>query len=488
MAEAPTTNRNSLFREIGGTGLNIQSGQFLQEEYRPELKGTMGVRTYSEMSNTAICGVILFVIEQMIAQVKWETKPFSDDPQDEEPKDFIEENLHDMSFSLADTFSEICTMFPYGWAYMELVYKMRRGYQAAGAALATSKYDDGKIGWRKWALRGQNTLSGWDIDDNGGIRGMIQEFVQPIGPNGQRKVTIPIQKALLFRTKIIQNNPEGQSIYRKAYRNWWYAKRLEESEAISHERDGSGLPVLKAPDGFDWDPENKVAAASLRVGEKLVTSIRRGEREGVLLPFGWDLQLLSSSSRRSADLGATIVRHETRICQSVLADFIMLGQGKTGSWALSSDKTDMFVLALAGYLKQIKEVINRHAIPRLLELNGYDATRPPTLEHGDIETQNLAELGQYLSALTTAGAVVFPDEALERHLRLVAGLPPPPDPEEQAEAMALQEEIRQRINPPEEPELEEGREMVREGLEKMARVREMMLAKKKAGSNGHAGV
>jgi hypothetical protein len=486
MAE-PTTTRNSLFREIGGTGLNIQGGM-LQEEYRPELRGLQGVKTYNEMAETPICGAIEFIIEQMVAQVKWEVKPFSEEAKDQEAKEFVEECLHDMSFSLADTLSEVCTFFRHGWSFLETVMKVRRGYQPFDSALSTSKYDDGKIGWRKWALRGQNTLSKWDIDDSGGIRGMVQEFLEPIS-NGQTKVTIPIQKAMLFRTRVVQNSPEGVSIFRKAYRPWWLAKRLEESESISHERDGSGLPVLTTPEGFNWDPADTIASAALRTAEKLVTGIRRGEKEGVLLPFGWELALLSSSSRRSADLGATITRHETRICQSTLTQFLMLGTGRTGSWALSSDQTDMFVLALAGYLKQIKEVINRHGIPRLLEIkqNGFDPSRPPYVDHGDIETQNLAELGSYISALSTAGGIMFPDESLERHLRLVAGLPPPPEPEEREEQMMIQEEIRQRVEP-EEPELEAGRALVREGLEKMAQVREMMLAKRKAEANGHNGV
>lgn len=419
MAEAPP-RRGNLFSEVGSTGLSLLPGQFLQEEFQRELRGETGVKIYTEMATHPIVGAILFVIEQLITQVEWKINPFSEDSEDEEPKQFVEECLNDMSASFADTLTEVCTMFSFGWAFMEVVYKVRRGPDSD----PKSKYNDAKVGWRKWALRGQNTLVGWDTDENGGIKGMIQQTQYP----QSEKVTIPIEKALLFRTRVERNNPEGRSILRNAYTPWYYAKRFQEVEAIAVERDLAGLPVLKPPDGLDlWNSNDSEMVTSLANAKKLVQSIRRGEKEGVLLPFGWELELLSTGSRRQIDVGATITRLETRISQSALADFIFLGQGKTGSWALSSDKTDLFVLALKSYLTRIKEVVNRHAIPILLELNGMDSSRSPMLDHGDIETQNLAELAAYLTALFNIGMIGFPDDDLERHLRQVADLPEPPE-------------------------------------------------------------
>lgn len=460
MAEAPRSV--PVFREVGSTGLNYQQGS-LYEEFRVELRGRNGVQTYAEMSLTPVVGAILFVIEQMVAQVEWKINPFSEEGKDEEPRQFIEECLHDMSASWADTLTEICTMFTYGWAYLEVVYKMRRGTTVD----PRSKFDDRKIGWRKWSLRGQSTLDSWDFDESGGIRGMVQEVIYP----RYEKIYIPIDKSLLFRTRVEKNNPEGLSILRRGYRNWWYAKRFEEIEAIGIERDLAGLPVLKPPEGVDlFNPNDTEAVKALTAATNLVQKIRRGEKEGCVLPDGWTLELLASGSRRQFDLDKTITRHETRIAQAALADFIFLGQGKTGSWALSSDKTDLFILSLGAYLKRIKEVVNRHAIPKLIELNGMDSTRPPQLEHGDIETQNLAELGQYLSALATAGAVVFPDEALENHLRLVAGLPEAPKDEER-EMMPVRE-----IPEPTNAE-------VKEAFKRLVKLREMQHDVR----NGHSG-
>jgi hypothetical protein len=108
---------------------------------------------------------------------------------------------------------------------------------------------------------------------------------------------------------------------------------------------------------------------------------------------------------------------------TVLADFILLGHEVVGSFALSSDKTDLFAVALGTYLDGIQEVINRFAVPRLWILNGMDPTTCPKVQHGDISTPDLGVLGAYVLALVQAGMPMFPDEQLENHLRQVAHLP-----------------------------------------------------------------
>lgn len=108
---------------------------------------------------------------------------------------------------------------------------------------------------------------------------------------------------------------------------------------------------------------------------------------------------------------------------SVLADFLMLGAEKVGSFALSSDKTELFAVALGAWLDEIADVVNTHGIPRLLRLNGMPTDAPPRLCHGDIEVPPLDELADYIAKLVNVGAIT-PDENLEAHLREIADLPP----------------------------------------------------------------
>ena len=73
--------------------------------------------------------------------------------------------------------------------------------------------------------------------------------------------------------------------------------------------------------------------------------------------------------------------------------------------------------------KNIAEVINQYAIPRLLKLNGMNSTRPPYLSYGEVSHVDLAEISAFVANLATSGVLV-PDPKLEEYLRDLAGLPP----------------------------------------------------------------
>ena len=161
-----------------------------------------------------------------------------------------------------------------------------------------------------------------------------------------------------------------------------------------------------------WSDENK---DQLAIAESIVRSVRRDEREGIVLPSGWEFTLLSTGGRRQFDTNAIIERYDTRMAMTVLADFVLLGHQQVGSFALSSDKTELFSVALGAFLDLICEVFNNQAIPRLIDLNGEHfkgITDYPQLVHGDIETQDLSALGDFVSKMVGIGAIT-PDESME---------------------------------------------------------------------------
>jgi hypothetical protein len=87
----------------------------------------------------------------------------------------------------------------------------------------------------------------------------------------------------------------------------------------------------------------------------------------------------------------------------------------------------LFATAIGAFMGSIADVFNRHLIPRLLHLNGYDLTLAPKLVAEDIETPNIVEVADFISKLSAAGAAFFPDTELEDRLRQMAGLPPIPE-------------------------------------------------------------
>lgn len=418
-------------KEIGRIGQHRYGsagyGSIFMEEFLPELRGVRGVQAFTEMAdNDAIVGAILYAIEMLMRQCEFHVEPGGDSAKDKEAAEFVESCMNDMERTWADTLSEILSFLTYGWSYHEIVYKRRMG--KSSAPVINSKYADGLIGWKKLPIRAQDTLFGWEYKDRtDDLIGMTQ---QP--PPDYDKVTIPIDKALHFRTRSRKDNPEGRSILRTAYRAYYFKKRLEEIEGYGMERDLAGFPVLYSPAGVDvWDDEDPDMVKAYYRAEDIVSSIRRDALEGLVLPggfeegTGWKLELLASSGKRQFDTNDIIERYDKRIATSVLADFVMLGQQQVGSFALADSKTKTFALAVGTYLDVICEVFNNQGIPRLIDVNGEHfkgITDYPKMVHGDIEEVDVEQFANYLEKMVGIGAIV-PDEELEEHVRRVGNLP-----------------------------------------------------------------
>ena len=405
-------------KEYGRLGQRRYGGTFY-EEFLPELRGRRGIEVYREMSeNDDVVGAVLTAIELLLRQASWRVDPAGPGKIDGEAAEFVDQCRNDMQDTWTDTISEILSFLIYGWSFHEIVYKRRLG---RGRNLSSSsKYSDGLIGWQKLPIRAQETLYEWVYDENDNLIAM-----QQLPPPDYGILEIPMSKALLFRTKSRKDNPEGKSILRNAYRSWYFKRRIQEIEGIGIERDLAGLPVIYAPEKVDIfrnDPKMQQVKAEL---QRYVKNIRRDEEEGVILPFGYKLELLSTGGSRQFDTNAIINRYDTRIAMTVMADFILLGHQGTGSYALSSDKSQLFKEAIKTYLDIICEVFNRQAIPRLIEANGQHfqgITDYPKLVHGDVEHIDLGVLGDFLQKMSASG-ILMPDEDMEDYVREAAQLP-----------------------------------------------------------------
>lgn len=412
-------NNTPDFSEVGRVGQFKYAGLFY-EEFLHELRGRRGCEVYKEMAdNDDIIGAILFAVEMLMRQVTWSIDPAGTTPADKKAAEFMESCMDDMQQTWSDTISEILSFLTFGWSYHEIVYKRRMGHKKDPAL--NSKYDDGLVGWRKLPIRSQDTLYRWEYDDDDNLTGMTQ-----MPPPDFALRTIPAEKALHFVTKSRKASPEGRSILRNAYRSWYFKRRIQEIEGIGLERDLAGLPVIKPPKDVNiFDTDDPEMVKRKNYATRLVSSIRRDQEEGVVLPDGWELSLLSTGGRRQFDTNSIIERYDSRMAMTVLADFVLLGHQQVGSFALSSDKTEMFSVAIGAYLDLICDVFNDQGIPRLIDLNGNafaGITDYPRLTHGDVESPNLAELGTFIKDMTGVG-VLTPDEGIEDYVRRAAGLP-----------------------------------------------------------------
>lgn len=408
--------KNVNFKQLGTTGLR-RYGPYVYEEFLPELRWPWAGKIYQEMAdNDPVIGAILYLAEMLIRGTSWNVEPASRSKEDIEAAEFLESCMHDMDTSWANTICEILSMLTYGFSFHEEVYKVRRGPDEKNGRYK-SKYSDGRIGWRRLPVRAQTSLHEWEFNKEGDVTA----FIQCAEPDF-KIVRIPMSKGLLFRTRISRDNPEGKSLLRNAYRPWFFKKHFEEIEGIGIERDLAGFPVLTSPEDLDlWNDDDERMVALRARAEELVASVRRDSEEGVLLPAGWKLELLSSGSGRQINIGETIDRYDNRIAITMLSDIILIGNNKTGSFALADTKQSMLAGALQAQLQNIADVFNSKAVPDLFSYNDFPGiTGLPKIEPGQIQTPSLKELSLILRAM---GLNIAGDIELQKYLRRILGMP-----------------------------------------------------------------
>lgn len=409
--------RSNVFIEQGWSGLKHMSGQIM-EDPNYELHGRQGAEEYNRMrySDATVAGVLM-ALSLPIREAQWRVNPASDQPADREAADFVESCLHDMSSSLDDVLTEATTMFAFGWAYMEWVLKRRLG-RFPGRNQPSSAHKDGRIGFRKIALRAQTSLWEWSLTEDGGIEGMWQERL------GRAPVFIPLEKALLFRTSKENNNPEGLSVLRPAYRDYRYKVEIERIEAIGLQRALMGVPVVNLGQGATTNTADPVNSHEKRAKE-ILASIHKNDtagviEEGEILVFRFESPQMTGVT---GDSDRVIQRKDESIARAALASWLLLGTREKGSYALARELGDMFFIAVEGFLQNISQVFSRWAVPTLFTYNAFPGiTGYPEITTAINRRVDLETISKVVNELV-GNQVITIDMALEQYIRELAGLP-----------------------------------------------------------------
>ena len=447
------------FGILGSTGLKHFDG-YINEEVLQKLRTPrQRAKVFREMADiSSTVGAIRHVTGSLVRQVDWRVEAASEEPEAQEWAAFVRGVHSDMSHTFEDYISEVLSMLTFGYAPFEIIYKIRRG--DTKDPRTRSQFDDGKIGWRKLSIRGQETIPRWDIHDDGGIGGLYQQDFYGGSHSGRdhpdfggrrrgagQEVHIPIDKLILHRTETYKNNPEGRSLYLNAVLDWFYLKRAMEIEAIGMSKDLVGTPVMELPIEYlvpNPSPEKLAVRNDL---ERFLSQYQNDERVFAMIPSevdpksgkptGFKLRPFASGGTRLFDTTKIKNYYKGSILQSVAMQFLQFGLDTgRGSLALASSMTDLSAVALGSILDIIASVHTRFGIGKLMQINGVPRQFWPKVVHGDIETLPLGELGALLTAM--AAADVLPDDTkpLTRKLLEHASLPVPAEDEDETQGQA----------------------------------------------------
>ena len=396
---------------LGVAGQNVHNGNIRSDEFLRELKGREAIKKFREMrDNDSTIGAVMYAVEQMLRDVEINVKAVDDSEAAQKEKEFVESILEDMEHTLDDHIAEALSFLSYGFSWFEVVYKRRQGL--GQNPKKKSKHSDGRMGVRKLACRSPWTIDRFDVDHKtGDILGIYQSKGFGSGKN-----YIPSRKSVYYRTTTINGDPSGRSILRNAYTSYQYLNNMQSIEAVGVERELAGIPVARVPAEYLSPDATEGQIAFRNELQSILRDVKFNDQGYIILPSDTypdkdgaptgerlvDVELMSSSGTRNIDIDPIIRRYQHDIARSVLSEFLMLGGGSNGSYALSKSKTDLFLRALESYITQAVDTLNKQLIEPLWELNDLNPDLMPKLVAGDVAPHDLKELGAYLRNLNGA--------------------------------------------------------------------------------------
>ena len=422
--KAKTPSLRMSLSEVGYNGLNISSNQIM-EEIKRELQFPTSIITYKQMTYDSVIAAALSYYEHMMMKAKFDFKPhpLADDTQ-KEYATFLQECVDDMEHSWQDFVQEVSSMNTYGFCVNEIV--LRKRLHSKG-----SKYNDGKVGIHKLPIRSQDSISGWEYDDNQQLIGVTQTIAKT-GKSGRillsqkgDKITIPREKFLLFRLGKKKDSPVGESPLRGCYYSWKYKAAVEDLEAVGLGRDLSGVPVAWIPPQMMADDADPHVKEQYQNFQNIVRNINSNQQAGMVLPLMYDevskqpvfkFELLKNEGGKAYDTTKIKEYYSNAILTALSADILKIGQTSTGSYALGSIKTTLSALAIETKLKEICNVINQHLIPLLGKFNGWDLTRLPRVDIDDLEASSLEEISKYIQRSASVGFLPRTPEVVNKIL------------------------------------------------------------------------
>jgi hypothetical protein len=431
-----------------GTAVASPWTAWTRREYNSDLYGYKGLRIYDKMrkSDGSVRGTLRLAKTPVLAG-QWGLKPASQSTRDINIANFVWKNLTVwMSQSLSQFITESMLMLDFGYYMFEKVF-------AHGEDITADPMAKGKLVWKKFAPRHPMDVKEWYMDLNGGPLsvdmwappvsladttvagtglaatiprtfegGVIQAF--------QRWINIPIDKLIVFTYDKEAGNIEGISLLRTAYKHWYYKDNLYKIDAIQKERHGIGIPVIQLPVGYSQ--EDKLNA------DALGRNLRTNERAHVVLPPAWILEFAELKGQ-PVDCMKSIAHHDKMIPAAILGQFL-----STETTAIEEQHT-IFLKATRFTADIVLDVMNKYAIPQLVQLN-WGRSVFPTLyvkrigEQEDWRTESFT-LRNYVGA-----GIIVPDQGLEDRLRDEMGYPPS-DPLSSRLVRETPMQNEQRINP-----------------------------------------
>lgn len=398
------------FSEVGTTGVPQWMG-ILSDRHLEALRGPNGIDQMARLlRKESACFTLNNAINLTVQPIRWKVTGATDKPADRRAAEFIESCLHDMSTDWWSAVQFAMSGSAFGFSDLHIVYKRRLGRSPKGD-LPKSSFNDGRIGLRKLAIRRQETIDHWELDEHGGLQAMIQR--DPV--TGMEYPPVPIERLLHFKFGADRGSPEGIGWLEPAYRLAKMIENLEIIYGIGQQRAHIGIPVFKYLVNPDETTKAKVAA----IGRNLVVN----EQQYVAYPGEIvDFRMETVNNPNASETREMISQLRWEIMMCGLGQFLRLGSTASGSRALADPLIVMFINSIDGATREISSVFNRYMVDRLISAN--PAIAQGVEEYPQIQASSAAPPPDVLAYLGNIQTFINSAEAEDQvWLRSLVGMP-----------------------------------------------------------------
>lgn len=402
MAEtAPTREKGH-----GGVSIVPWSGLMDVVEQTPELAWPMNVQVYELMRRTeAQIAGILRAITMPIRAYRWYIDPNDCDPAR------VSVIAQDMGLPIkgSEPGPRRRSKGRFSWD-RHLRHALLSGIFGHMFFEQYGEIVDGLWRLRKLAPRMPATIQEIEVERDGGLKGIKQFGTGK--PGAPFTDDIPVTQLIAYVNDQEGGNWIGTSWLRPIYKHWLIKDRLLRVDAMKHERNGLGVPMVEAMQG--------ATKAQMLELDQLAQRYKAGEHAGGALPHGARLRLVGTEGSLPDTIGS-VRYHDEQMSKLMLVQFLDLGTTGAGNRALGEAFIDFFDLSLHTTAKWIADTTNEHQIEDQWDWNwGTDDEAVPFIdfEKDDDPTASIEEL----TTLVEKG-VIAADEEVQDWVRERKRLP-----------------------------------------------------------------
>lgn len=385
-----TRSRAVLTQLDGVSGTQISDGRIVGEDSNIKFEELeSGIKEYRQMLRVdPIVRGLVNAWKLPIRRAVPTIEAASDAPEDEKIAEEVRSNLFENdNFTYGQWIQDVLRYLEFGFEFLEKQFEMI----------------DGKWRWKAFKHRRPETISGWELDDNGGE---LDHIHQDAWDNNSKtfRTDIIIKKDKIFHiaNEMEGENFQGQSVLRSAYRSYFIKDKMIRWQAIQAEK--AAFAVLHGTLKNSSKKQEMIDfLSSYRIHEKGYVADSEGD---------FEIKTIGGKDLFGIDLQPWIDAHNKEMVEALSAGFLQQSKGDSavGSMAKQGEDIDLHLLGLEAQANFIEDIMNgssfglRH-IRQLVDLNHNNVVKYPKLKLEKISQDDVESYLRQLKLAKDSGAI-----------------------------------------------------------------------------------